>query len=45
MTSLTSDGEWQLQKVTRNPWGEIPLTGGGEFLGQQAQRYFDRLLT
>lgn len=44
MTSLTSDGRFQLQKVIRNPWGEIPLTGGGEFLGQQAQRYYDRLV-
>ena len=44
MTSPPPDGRWHLQKVTRNPWGEIPLTGGGEFLNQHAKRYYERLL-
>lgn len=44
VTFLTSEGKWKLQQVTRNPWGEIPLTGGGEFLNQQAKQYYERLL-
>jgi hypothetical protein len=44
MTSPPPDGRWHLQKVTRNPWGEIPLTGGGEFLSHHAKRYYERLL-
>ncbi|MCD4849676.1 DUF4238 domain-containing protein [Arthrobacter sp. AK01] len=43
MTLLTSPGEWQLQKVIPNPWGAIPLTGGGDFLNQQAKQYYKRL--
>lgn len=43
MTSSTSAGEWQLQKVVPNPWGKVPLTGGGQFLNRQAQAYYERL--
>lgn len=40
---LLDDG-WQITNVVPNPWGTIPVTGGGEFLGDAAQRYFDRLV-
>jgi Protein of unknown function (DUF4238) len=31
-------------KVVRNPWGQVPHTGGGRYLPDAARAYMDRLL-
>ena len=36
---------WQLIKSVRNPWGKVPLTGGGKSLPQRARAYMDQLLS
>lgn len=35
--------EWRVTRV-RNPWGQIPHTGGGRYLSGAARAYMDRLL-
>lgn len=37
-------GEWVVVKRVRNPWGEVPLTGGGESLPPRARDYMGRLV-
>lgn len=44
MISPATHDDWQLQEIVPNPWGEIPMTGGGKFLNQSAKRYFERLI-
>ncbi|CAH0135495.1 hypothetical protein SRABI26_00334 [Arthrobacter sp. Bi26] len=44
MISRATHDDWQLREIVPNPWGEIPVTGGGKILGQSAQRYFERLI-
>lgn len=34
---------WQVIKRVRNPWGQVPLTGGGVSLPSRAREYMDRL--
>lgn len=36
-------GEWQVVSRVRNPWGRVPMTGGGRGLDGDAQRYMRRL--
>lgn len=36
-------GDWMLVNSVRNPWGEVPLTAGGDVLPPAARRYMDRL--
>jgi hypothetical protein len=40
----TGDG-WRLVSRTRNPWGRVPMTGGGEVLGGRAQAYMNEILS
>src|SRR6185369_12229491 len=35
---------WRVTKVVRNPWGQVPHTGGGRYLSGAARAYMDRLL-
>jgi hypothetical protein len=35
---------WRVTKVVRNPWGQVPHTGGGRHLSDAARAYMDRLL-
>lgn len=35
---------WQVVAEHENPWGQIPLTAGGEFLEGGTREYMDRLL-
>jgi hypothetical protein len=44
MISLASHDDWQVQEIVPNPWGQIPVTGDGKFLGESARRYFERLI-
>lgn len=41
--SLNS-GRWSLVARTRNPWGQVPVTGGGRSLHGRSRTYMDRLL-
>lgn len=34
---------WRLVKRVRNPWGRVPLTGGGASLSSGAREYMERL--
>lgn len=48
MTSVSdpfSSGGWRLLKQVRNPWGQVPLTAGGESLPEGARDYMDKLLS
>lgn len=35
---------WRVVRQARNPWGRVPLTGGGRSLPMRAQEYMDRLV-
>lgn len=34
---------WQIVETVRNPWGRVPMTGGGRSLSDGAQHYMARL--
>lgn len=36
-------GEWTLVESVPNPWGEIPMTGGGRSLPPRLEKYAERL--
>jgi hypothetical protein len=36
--------DWKLVKQVRNPWGQVPLTAGGQSLHERARDYMDKLL-
>jgi hypothetical protein len=38
-------GGWQLVKQVRNPWGQVPLTAGGQSLPGRARDYMDKLVS
>jgi len=35
---------WEIVAQHRNPWGQIPMTGGGKSLHGRSREYMDRLL-
>lgn len=35
---------WEIVSQHRNPWGQIPMTGGGKSLEGRSREYMDRLL-
>jgi hypothetical protein len=41
---LSACAEWTPLGQVRNPWGQIPLTAGGQFLDGRARDYMDKLL-
>lgn len=42
---FSCDGRWKIVKRVRNPWGEVPLTAGGQSLHGRARDYMDKLLS
>ena len=42
---FTNPGGWTVVKRVRNPWGQVPLTAGGQSLSGHAQRYMDELMS
>lgn len=44
-SATDSDGGWKVVKRIRNPWGQVPLTAGGQSLGGRAREYMDNLLS
>ncbi|WP_435204932.1 DUF4238 domain-containing protein [Micromonospora sp. bgisy143] len=38
-------GDWKVVKRVRNPWGQVPLTVGGQALHGRARDYMDKLLS
>lgn len=36
-------GGWRLLKRVRNPWGQVPMTAGGQALPGRARKYMDQL--
>lgn len=43
--ATSGPGEWKLVKQVRNPWGQVPLTAGGQSLHGRARDYMDKLLS
>lgn len=37
--------DWKVVKQVRNPWGQVPLTAGGQSLHGRARDYMDKLLS
>ena len=38
-------GDWTVVQRVRNPWGQVPLTDGGQSLHGRARDYMDKLLS
>ncbi|MFE7723217.1 DUF4238 domain-containing protein [Nocardia rhizosphaerihabitans] len=42
---LFGNRDWTVVKSVRNPWGQVPLTAGGQSLSGRSREYMDKLVS